>query len=363
MVDDLSKQGAGDRNTVAAGETYEVDYFARKHDLTRAETKALIAEVGNDRKTLEAAVADGKPTRAKTATPAKPARKRSTVTKVEAAVAASPALKAVRKAAAKASDAVAGETTRIGKTSAKLATKAAAVPVAAVAPVTKEAADSAASLAKTARKTVGRAAAKVTAAPAAARKGTAKVADRAKSAATGRTAALFGVAAAGIVTGLAVNLGRKAIVQAPSLVAGDWLEALKVEHRLALTIFDQIEATTDNQPAKRTMLLVQLKHALGKHAFTEENVVYPALRDWGDKADADKLNHDHGYVKQYLYDLENLDNASPAFLDKVASFRADIEAHIREEEDSIFPPLHAGLGEAGNAKLTAAANKEGFKLA
>jgi iron-sulfur cluster repair protein YtfE (RIC family) len=379
MVDDLSKTGAGDRDTVAAGETYEVDYFARKHDLTREETRALIAEVGNDRKTLEAAVADGKPVRAKTATPAKPARKRTTVAparkrsavaKVEAVVAAVPVVKAVRKTVAEATDAVAAETTKVGKTAVKLATKArsatakvAAAPVAAVAPAAKEAADSAASLAKAARKTVKSATATATAAPASARKSAAKVADRAKSAATGRTAALFGAAAAGIVTGLAVNLGRKAIVQAPSVVAGDWLEALKVEHKLALAIFDQIAATTDDQPAKRAVLLTQLKHALGKHAFTEENVVYAALRDWGDKADADKLNHDHGYVKQYLYDLDNLDNASPAFLDKIAAFRADLEAHIREEEDSIFPQLHAGLGEAGNAKVTAAANKEGFKLA
>jgi iron-sulfur cluster repair protein YtfE (RIC family) len=111
------------------------------------------------------------------------------------------------------------------------------------------------------------------------------------------------------------------------------------------------------------MLLTQLKHALGKHAFTEENVIYPALRAWGDKADADKLNHDHGYVKQNLYDLEGMDNASPAFSEKVANFRTELEAHIREEEDAIFPPLHAALGKAGNAKVTAQANKEGFKLA
>jgi hemerythrin superfamily protein len=184
-----------------------------------------------------------------------------------------------------------------------------------------------------------------------------------KSAVTGRAAGLVGVAAAGVVTGLAANLARKAIVQAPSALAGDWLEALKVEHRLALGLFDLLQATGNEEPSKRSALLVQLKHALGKHAFTEENVIYPALRSWGDKADADKLNHDHGYVKQYLYELEDMDNASPAFLEKVAAFRADLEAHIEEEEAAIFPPLHAALGDAGNAKVTALANKEGFKLA
>ncbi len=91
--------------------------------------------------------------------------------------------------------------------------------------------------------------------------------------------------------------------------------------------------------------------------------IYPALRAWGDKADADKLNHDHGYVKQFLYELDGADKASSAFLTQVADFRAALEAHIREEEDAILPPLHKALGKAGNAKVTAQANKEGFKLA
>jgi len=182
---------------------------------------------------------------------------------------------------------------------------------------------------------------------------------------TGSTgiATMFGVAAAGLAAGFALNMGRKAIVQAPSVAAGDWLEAIKLEHRAALALFDAILATDEDEPAKRTVLLTQLKHALGKHAFMEENAVYPALRVWGDRADADKLNHDHGYVKQALYELENLDKDSPFFIEKVTTFRAEVEAHIREEEDAIFPPLHAGLGEEGNAKLTAAANKEGFKMA
>ena len=185
----------------------------------------------------------------------------------------------------------------------------------------------------------------------------------ANTAVRSRTAATLGVAAVGLAAGVAINLGRKAAVQAPSALAGDWFDAVKLEHKMALSLFDALQKTTDGNTGKRTALLTQLKHALSKHAFMEENVLYPALRAKGDKADADKLNHDHGYVKQYLYDLENLDNGSPAFLPKVAEFRAEIEEHIREEEQTIFPPLHAAMGTDGNARLTAQANKEAFKLA
>lgn len=174
---------------------------------------------------------------------------------------------------------------------------------------------------------------------------------------------VIGAAAAGLAAGLVANLGRKAAVQAPSALAGDWLEAVKAEHRAALALFDTLQATRDDQTHRRTILLVQLKHALGKHAFMEENSLYPALREWGDKADADKLNHDHGYVKQYLYTLDQMEKGSPDFLMQVAEFRDTLEAHIREEEDQIFPPLHAALGEEKNKALTAAANKEAFKLA
>ena len=48
---------AADRRTVAASDPSEVSYFARKHNLTSDQVLDLIKEHGNDRKTLEEAVA------------------------------------------------------------------------------------------------------------------------------------------------------------------------------------------------------------------------------------------------------------------------------------------------------------------
>lgn len=177
------------------------------------------------------------------------------------------------------------------------------------------------------------------------------------------TGTILGIAAAGVVAGIVANLGRKTVVQAPSIAAGDWLDALRVEHKMALALVDKLAGTTSAQPGRRTTLLTQLKHALGKHAFTEENVIYPALRQWGDKADADALNHEQGYHKQSLYELEEMDKTAPDFTRKVVDFRADLEAHIREEEDKIFPKLKDGISADANRRLTFLANREGFKLA
>lgn len=55
MADDKRKRGAADRRTVAGQQSYELDAFCRKHGLTRAQGRALIAAHGNSRRRLDAA--------------------------------------------------------------------------------------------------------------------------------------------------------------------------------------------------------------------------------------------------------------------------------------------------------------------
>ena len=174
---------------------------------------------------------------------------------------------------------------------------------------------------------------------------------------------LAGAAAGGAALGLLAMLGRKAAVQAPTAFAGNWDEALKLEHAATRKVFDALEATDETNTTKRSMLLSHLKHALMKHAIEEENVIYPALREAGQREAADALNQEHGYVKQYLYELENMPNASPDWMAKLKQFRADIETHMKEEEEVLFPQLRAWLSEERNKALTLTMNKEGFKVA
>ena len=177
------------------------------------------------------------------------------------------------------------------------------------------------------------------------------------------TGKLLAAGAAGLAVGLAANVARKFAVQAPTMMAGEWDEALKAEHQLTLKVFDAIEATTEKNTTKRATLLMNLKHMLAKHAMEEENAVYPALRDAGETEGADHLNSEHGYVKQYLYDLTLMAKDSPAWIAKVREFRTEIEKHMREEETDLFPRLKAKLTPEKNKALTTAMNKEGLKIA
>ncbi|QDX25665.1 hemerythrin domain-containing protein [Sphingomonas suaedae] len=174
---------------------------------------------------------------------------------------------------------------------------------------------------------------------------------------------IAGATAAGAALGVLAMLGRKAAVQSPTVLAGDWMDGLIAEHQATLKLLDTIQATDDSATARRKMLLMQLKHALAKHAIEEENVIYPALREAGKVEAADELNKEHGYVKQHLYELENMPAASPQFLATIAKLRAELEEHMADEEERLFPQLRASLSDEKNATLTKAMNKEGFKVA
>ncbi|HEY0326287.1 MAG TPA: hemerythrin domain-containing protein [Allosphingosinicella sp.] len=179
----------------------------------------------------------------------------------------------------------------------------------------------------------------------------------------GQGGALAAAAVAGAAVGYAANMGRKMMMQSPTYMAGNWDEALKAEHKATLALFDQLEATSDDQTTSRSHLVMKLKYALSKHALQEEDVIYPAMREANEAHDADDLNGEHGYVKTYLYELENMAKDSPQFLARVRDFRTLLEGHIRNEEDNVFPRLRAALSEEQNKKLTMAMNREGLKLA
>lgn len=170
---------------------------------------------------------------------------------------------------------------------------------------------------------------------------------------------------AGVGAGFALagSIGRKLVAQAPSALAGDWDQALAREHRKARALFDKLQDSRGMGKTRRSMLLTQLKNALGKHALEEEDVIYPAMRDAGMATEADNLTSEHGYVKQYLYDLADLVADDAAFLEKLASFRADIEKHMEEEEETLFPELKRKLDAAATKTLTRRMNMEGLKLA
>jgi hemerythrin superfamily protein len=152
-------------------------------------------------------------------------------------------------------------------------------------------------------------------------------------------------------------------MQGPALAAGDWVDALKAEHRMVEKAFQALLATSEHDHLKRQALLTKIAYALTKHGIEEENVIYPALMENGRQDMARHLTEDHGDVKTYIYELRRTPADSPAFLDIAHRFFEDLQHHVREEEESVFPEFQAALAPEENAKLTRMLNWEGFKVA
>jgi len=177
------------------------------------------------------------------------------------------------------------------------------------------------------------------------------------------TGAIVGATLAGMAIGFAANYGRKFLMQGMEAAAGDWDAILAAEHDAALAIFDKMLATDESQTFKRKMLLMKLTHALDKHAHQEEMVVYPALREAGIRVEADQLEVEHGEVKTFLYELQQMGADAPKWLETVREFRELISRHAHMEEEEVFPSFKESLSEQQNAKVTNLVNRDGFWMA
>ena len=176
----------------------------------------------------------------------------------------------------------------------------------------------------------------------------------------GNNGALVGAALAGAAIGFAANFGRKFLMQSMSGMAGDWDEVLAAEHDATMAIFDKMLATDASQTFKRGMLLTKLTHALDKHAHEEEMVVYPALREANEASDADLLEGEHGYIKTFIYELNQMGPDAPNWLEKVREFRDLVRKHAHMEEEQVFPRFKERLSDEQNAKITSLVNRDGF---
>jgi hemerythrin superfamily protein len=176
-------------------------------------------------------------------------------------------------------------------------------------------------------------------------------------------APVLGAALAGVAIGVAANFGRKALMQSMEAAAGDWDEILAAEHDMALAIFDKMLATDETQTFKRKMLLMKLTHALDKHAHQEEMVVYPALREANETADADHLESEHGYIKTFIFQLNEMGPDGSNWLETVREFRQLVSEHAHMEEEEVFPRFKQDMDEEQTAHITSLVNRDGFWMA
>jgi iron-sulfur cluster repair protein YtfE (RIC family) len=131
------------------------------------------------------------------------------------------------------------------------------------------------------------------------------------------------------------------------------------EHRQLLALLDRMEHTPQHSSLRRGMLFFLFKRKIAKHAMAEEDIVYPMLTDYAERADAArKLYQEHGRMKVLLFELEQSINDDQGWLKAVASLRNEIEPHARQEEEVEFPALRARMDMPGKVKLARKIHQE-----
>jgi iron-sulfur cluster repair protein YtfE (RIC family) len=96
----------------------------------------------------------------------------------------------------------------------------------------------------------------------------------------------------------------------------------------------------------RFPLAHRLIDALAAHTATEQQLVYPALRDIvpGGIAMADQAQVEHQAMRKLLVQLEESHPGEPPFEQALTELRAQLDAHVPVEENQLLPALTDVIG-------------------
>jgi len=116
------------------------------------------------------------------------------------------------------------------------------------------------------------------------------------------------------------------------------ISLLKTDHDTVQKMFDKVKASP-NRDHKETFKKIKLE--LDTHAHIEETIFYPHLMKKGDK-ELKKIVREglqeHAQVKMFLRSLSRMTNGkSENFKAKLQVLMEDVEHHVKEEENDMFP--------------------------
>lgn len=123
------------------------------------------------------------------------------------------------------------------------------------------------------------------------------------------------------------------------------LELLKEDHEKVSALFEQAEATSDAKQKKQ--LYEQIASELEIHTHIEETIFYPAVQEYDDLKDMVLESiEEHKQVKTLIREIANLTGDSDKFDAKLTVMQENVEHHVEEEENEMFPQVEQYLDEA-----------------
>lgn len=112
---------------------------------------------------------------------------------------------------------------------------------------------------------------------------------------------------------------------------------IKQDHQRVAELFGLLDAI-EAAAAERTKLFNALKQELMAHKEAEESSFYAALSDLpgiGDRIE--ESQEEHVDIQELLEELTDLDTESDDFIAQLRELKEEVEHHVDEEENVIFP--------------------------
>ena len=129
---------------------------------------------------------------------------------------------------------------------------------------------------------------------------------------------------------------------------------LKKDHRMVSGLIATLQMTPRVNERIRKTLFEQIRNAVMVHAQAEEEILYPAMRNYMGMDGDSKVSeayHEHQVVKDLLNDLDTMDPLSDAFDRKFADFKSNLDHHVEEEESEMFELLLQRMPEERQQEL------------
>ena len=132
------------------------------------------------------------------------------------------------------------------------------------------------------------------------------------------------------------------------------LTLLKRDHTEVKKMLSDLEDTTERAEKTRAEGLATLKHELEIHEAIEEEIFYPALKEHAKTKDlALEGYEEHHVVDTIMGELEGVEPSEETWMAKFSVMKENLEHHITEEEDEMFPQAEkvftdGELGELGD---------------
>jgi iron-sulfur cluster repair protein YtfE (RIC family) len=127
----------------------------------------------------------------------------------------------------------------------------------------------------------------------------------------------------------------------PETTKADAVTLLKKDHREAESLFKEFEKAKDADDQERKFeIATKVAAALLIHMQIEEEIFYPAaLQATGDEDLLTEARVEHDSAKELIAHLGKLDPTDAEFDANVKVLSEQIEHHVDEEENSLFPEL------------------------